>query len=153
MSSFVRQAPGAVQTAQVPLAVLRASARTTPLPRALKLEVGWRFAPACCAAQSVSRRGPCCTVHSRGHCRPLIYALPLGKVSAHRQRHPASVRWSHNFTIPLFALQCNLTIRSTGPIAAGRHLGYKSLAQIPAHHNGPVSSNVRRQRHRTHLPT
>ena len=36
-----------------------------------------------------------------------------------------------------------LTIRSTGPIAAGRHLGYKSLAQIPAHRNRPVSSNVR----------
>ena len=38
---------------------------------------------------------------------------------------------------------CCLTIRSTGPIAAGRHLGYKSLAQIPAHRNRPVSSNVR----------
>ena len=36
-----------------------------------------------------------------------------------------------------------LTTRSTGPIAAGRHLGYKSLAQIPAHRNGPVNSNVR----------
>ena len=36
-----------------------------------------------------------------------------------------------------------LTIRSTGPIAARRHLGYKSLAQIPAHRNGPVNSNVR----------
>ena len=36
-----------------------------------------------------------------------------------------------------------LTIRSTGPIAAGRHLGYKSLAQIPAGRNRPVSSNVR----------
>ena len=30
-----------------------------------------------------------------------------------------------------------------GPIAAGRHLGYKSLAQMPTHHNRPVSSNVR----------
>ena len=36
-----------------------------------------------------------------------------------------------------------LTHRSTGPIAACRHLGYKSLAQMPAHRNGPVSSNVR----------
>ena len=42
--------------------------------------------------------------------------------------------------------QCGLTIRSTGPIAAYRHLGYKSLAQMPARHNGPVSSNVRRQK-------
>ena len=39
--------------------------------------------------------------------------------------------------------RCGLTIRSTGPIAAGRHLGCKSLAQMPAHRNGPVSSNVR----------
>ena len=23
---------------------------------------GWRFAPACCAAQSVIRRGPCCAM-------------------------------------------------------------------------------------------
>ena len=36
-----------------------------------------------------------------------------------------------------------LTTRSTGPIAAGRHLGYKSLAQMPTRRNGPVSSNVR----------
>ena len=28
------------------------------------------------------------------------------------------------------------------PIAAGRHLGYKILAQTPARRNGPVSSNV-----------
>ena len=36
-----------------------------------------------------------------------------------------------------------LTWRSTGPIAAGRHLGYKSLAQIPARRNRPVSLYVR----------
>ena len=36
-----------------------------------------------------------------------------------------------------------LTWRSTGPIAAGRHLGYKSLAQIPAGRNRPVSLYVR----------
>ena len=38
---------------------------------------------------------------------------------------------------------CCLTRRSTGPIAAGRHLGYKSLAQIPSHRNRPVSLYVR----------
>ena len=38
-----------------------------------------------------------------------------------------------------------LTTRSTGPIAAGRHLGYKSLAQMPTRRNGPVSSNVSHQ--------
>ena len=36
-----------------------------------------------------------------------------------------------------------LTIRSTGPIAACRHLGYKSLAQMPARRNGPFSSNYK----------
>ena len=48
---------------------------------------------------------------------------------------------------PLLHATCRrgLTIRSTGPIAAGRHLGYKSLAQMSARHNGPVSSNVRPQ--------
>ena len=46
------------------------------------------------------------------------------------------------------SFQCWLTHRSTGPIAACRHLGYKSLAQIPAHRNGPVSSNV--SHHRCH---
>ena len=39
--------------------------------------------------------------------------------------------------------RCGLTLRSTGPIAAGRHLGHKSLAQMPARRNRPVSSNVR----------
>ena len=45
--------------------------------------------------------------------------------------------------------QCWLTCRSTGPIAAGRHLGYKSLAQIPAHRNRPVSFVVIRLQFRT----
>ena len=39
--------------------------------------------------------------------------------------------------------RCGLTRRSTGPIAAGRHLGYKSISQIPAHRNRPVSLYVR----------
>ena len=47
----------------------------------------------------------------------------------------------------LHQFQCWLTLRSTGPIAAGRHLGYKSLAQMPTHRNGPVSSNVRPRPH------
>ena len=48
--------------------------------------------------------------------------------------------------------QCWLTHRSTGPIAACRHLGYKSLAQMPSRHNGPVSSNVRRHQIPIHPP-
>ena len=65
------------------------------------------------------------------------------------ENSPRSVNWfmaslaaGSNFQIK----QCGLTIRSTGPIAACRHLGYKSLAQMPARHNGPVSSNVRRHK-------
>ena len=46
---------------------------------------------------------------------------------------------------PLTTKRCCLTGRSTGPIAAGRHLGFKSLAQMPARRNRPVSSNVRHQ--------
>ena len=41
------------------------------------------------------------------------------------------------------AKDCGLTIRSTGPIAACRHLArHFILGQIPPHRNGPVSSNV-----------
>ena len=49
------------------------------------------------------------------------------------------------FGLVAFPLLRGLTTRSTGPIAAGRHLGYKSLAQMPTRRNGPVSSNVRPQ--------
>ena len=42
--------------------------------------------------------------------------------------------------------KCCLTGRSTGPIAAGRHLGYKSLAQMPTRRNRPVSYDVRHHR-------
>ena len=42
--------------------------------------------------------------------------------------------------------QRGLTIRSTGPIAACRHLPrHFILGQMPPHHNVPVSSNVRRR--------
>ena len=44
---------------------------------------------------------------------------------------------------PSITKRCCLTGRSTGPIAAGRHLGYKSLAQTPARRNRPVSLYVR----------
>ena len=49
--------------------------------------------------------------------------------------------------------QCCLTGRSTGPIVAGRHLGYKKPSPNPAHRKVPVSSNVRpHQRHAYSLP-
>ena len=42
------------------------------------------------------------------------------------------------------ARQKKSTIRSIDPLAAGRHLGYKSRAQMPVHCDGPIGSNVRR---------
>ena len=69
-------------------------------------------------------------------CRPTI---PLWVRSA--QSTPRRKQWSRD------SERRRLTIRSTGPIAAGRHMGYKSLAQMPAHRNRPVSSDVRPRVH------
>ena len=105
---------------------------------------GWRFAPACCAAQSVRRRGPGCATplhrfewaalgfhrHNEFH-QPSVSAGSMKTVHASLSSRVRRSKW------------CGLTYRSTGPIAAGRHLGYISLAQMPARRNGPVSSNVR----------
>ena len=54
--------------------------------RPMKLVVGWRFAPACCAAQSVSRRGPLSTLHLKARQGPLNQAVPVGKISAFVQQ-------------------------------------------------------------------
>ena len=104
---------------------------------------GWRFAPACCAAQSVIRRGPCCAVpHHR-----LAWAAQLKHRSGlHQLRVPVKKMKTFNLLFSTGVKQitrCGLTGRSTGPIAAGWHLGYKSLAQTPARRNGPVSYDVR----------
>ena len=48
----------------------------------MKLVVGWRFAPACCAAQLVSRRGPRSTVQLCVHFGPLKHAVPVDKACA-----------------------------------------------------------------------
>ena len=56
------------------------------------------------------------------------------------------------FGLVAFPLLRGLTTRSTGPIAACRHLGYKSLAQMPTRRNGPVSSNVRPHQRHAHNP-
>ena len=160
---------------------------------AAKSVVGWRFAPACCAAQSVSlaRRGSAVlrsapawfpqTIQLPGHvcwssasrrrrhaapqfgCCTGCFATRARAAGPLRQRTPATLLLHPSqrkpvaqftagafsgFKVPALASrrQCWLTIRSTGPIAAGRHLGYKSLAQTPARRNRPVSSNVRRHK-------
>ena len=108
---------------------------------------GWRFAPACCAAQSVFRRGPGCAIP--------LHRLAWAALNLHRHSElcqPSAsagsmktVHASLSFSVRR-SKRCGLTHRSTGPIAACRHLGYKSLAQMPARRNGPVSSNVRRHK-------
>ena len=84
---------------------------------------GWRFMPACCAAQSVIRRGPCCAVpHHR-----LAWAAQLKHRSGLHQFRALAKKMKTS--ILLFStgvkqfMRCGLTIRSTGPIAAVRHLG------------------------------
>ena len=59
------------------------------------------------------------------------YCVKCFSVHPYKSVPPALVR------SPSLTKRCCLTGRSTGPIAAGRHLGYKSLAQIPACRNGP----------------
>ena len=65
---------------------------------------------------------------------------PTGRTLARKCLHAArSILFKPNVpSFNILAGRC-LTLRSTGPIAACRHLGYKSLAQIPAHRNGPVN--------------
>ena len=72
--------------------------------------------------------------------------------SGRRQLQSLSIRVHALFAIhklntshvhSLVPVRSCLTSHSTGPIVACRHLGYKSLAQMPPRHNGPVSSNVR----------
>ena len=104
---------------------------------------GWRFAPACCAAQSVIRRGPCCAVprHRLARAAQLKHRSGLQQLRAPAKKMKTSILLFSTGVKRI--MWCGLTGRSTGPIAAGRHLGYKSLAQIPARRNGPVSYDVR----------
>ena len=131
-----------VKAGKLRSAVGVASTSAISAARPMKLVVGWRFAPACCAAQSVNRRGPRSTVHLYAGQGPLNQAVPVGKIGAFipQKRNIQRLRCPNAAHQKL--MRCRLTIRSTGPIAAGRHLGYKSLAQMPAHRNRPVTSNV-----------
>ena len=70
----LRSAIGASSTSEISVA------------RPMKLVVGWRFAPACCAAQSVSGRGPRSIVHLKAELGPLNQAVPVGKISAFVQQ-------------------------------------------------------------------
>ena len=71
---------------------------------------------------------------------PARSALAAHSPACHRGNFPSSARLLH---LHSKGFHCGLTRRLTGPIAAGRHLGYKSLAQTPARRNRPVSLYVR----------
>ena len=82
---------------------------------------GWRFAPACCAAQSVIRRGPGCAVP--------LHRLPWAAVNLHRRNElhqsNASAKKMKTFIFLVSTgvtrtKRRGLTGRSTGPFAAGR---------------------------------
>ena len=82
---------------------------------------GWRFAPACCAAQSVFRRGPSCA-------KPL-HRLAWAALNLHRlsELHQPSASADSMKTVHAslsFGVRrpkwCGLTGRSTGHFAAGR---------------------------------
>ena len=70
-------------------------------------------------------------------------APALHQAAAFAAHTLARVLQSHQHLYSVPSLGLRITSRSTGPIAAGRHLGYKSLAQIPARLNRPVSLYVR----------
>ena len=84
------------QDGKLQIATSAASASHMFTSRSMKLVVGWRVAPACCAAQSVSRRGPRCTVQLFVHFGPLEHAVPIGKTCALGQQ---------NYTTQLFRVQ------------------------------------------------
>ena len=132
-----------VQAGKSGSAIGAASTSEMSAARPMKLVVGWRFSPACCAAQSVNRRGLRRIVHLHARFGLHNQAAPVGKICASipQKRNIQFLRRPNSAHQML--MRCRLTIRSTGPIAAGRHLGYKSLAQMPAHRNRPVTSNVR----------
>ena len=90
-----------------------ASLRTLPC-----LVVGWRFAPACCAAQSVLRCGPCCTVALVRLAWATCRFVPVRGL-----RHQVLARSCCRRAWPSLSRsaavhKCGLTGRSTGPIAA-----------------------------------
>ena len=100
----------------------------------LRMEVipvgGWRFAPACCAAQSVIRRGPGCAVP--------LHRLPWAAVNLHRRnelhRSNVSAKGNENLHLSGFnwrqanqAARPNWSLNRT--LCGSPGLGFKSLAQ------------------------
>ena len=62
--------------------------------RTVKVVCGWRFAPACCAAQLVNQRGPGSTARLHARLGPLILAAPVGRIDASAQQKRNSSRFA-----------------------------------------------------------
>ena len=136
-------------------------------PTSAKSDVGWRFAPACCAAQSVPRARRRSAVQRSAPARCLGTSGVQNQFVGPRHRVGGAMRSlnqrlfrtstpprksvaqfkcgaSNSFKIsaPSNQGQCWLTIRSTGHFAAHRRWASFHSRPNPAHRKMPVSSNV-----------
>ena len=92
-------------------AIGAASTSEMSAARPAKLVVCWRFAPACCAAQSVSRRGLRRTVHRHGRFGPLNQAVPVGKICAYIPQKRSIQFLRRPNSAHQMLMRCRLTIR------------------------------------------
>ena len=122
---------------------------------------GWRFAPACCAAQSVIRRGPGCTMPLH---RLAWAALNLHRHSElHQPSASAGLMKTVHGSLP-FGVIRRQAATVVGPnrslnrtLCGGPGLGFKSLAQTrPADqlrlNGGPIVDKLPIQRSRQSKP-
>ena len=142
-----------------------------------KSDVGWRFAPACCAAQSVTRARRRSAVQRSAPARCLgtsgvqnQFVGPRyragGAMQFHNQRlfrtstpprtsvaqFKCGASNSFKISAPSNREQCWLTLRSTGHFAAVQVWASFHSRLNPAYRKMPVSSNVRpHQTHDHHL--
>ena len=132
-----------------------------------KSDVGWRFAPACCAAQSVLRARRRSVVQRSAPARCLGTSGVQNQIVGPRHRVGGAMRFlnqrifststptrksvaqfksgaSNSFRIsaPSNREQCWLTLRSTGHFAAHRRWASFHSRPNPARRKMPVSSNV-----------
>ena len=131
-----------VQPGKFQSAIGAASASQMPATRPNEAS-SWLALRASVLRHTVSQSArPAKHLHLHARLGPLNQAAPVGKICASTPQKRSVQLLRRPSSAPQVLMRCRLTIRSTGPIAAGRHLGYKSLAQMPAHRNRPVTSNV-----------
>ena len=139
-------------------------------PTSAKSDVGWRFAPACCATQSVLRARRSSAVQKSAPARCLGTSGVQNQFVDPRYRAGGAMQFlnqrlfrtstpsrksvaqfkcgaSNSFKIsaPSNREQCWLTLRSTGHFAAHRRWASFHSRPLPVSRKMPVSSNVRHQ--------